>query len=586
MQRLLLGTLFSLSALLTYGQVTLVPEIENKEYRVNEPFTLTFLLEVKGNLQQESKLKLPDFSKFESLGNASQQQSAVVPAPNGELVNLYQLVYQCVLAPKHSGRIMIGSALVKVNGKMYKTEPFDIYVKEARKATVDIVPQHDFNVSLNLEVEDPSVYQYEPTVAVLRAYSKNISNFRKVKNVRYHGNRKVDIVPVPHSNYSIEEGDNGEPSQILNFYIIIPKEEGFIEVPAVTANVGNAYSRKSTALTSNKVKLKVKKLPENAPESFRNAVGDYKLDLSSLDVKGDVEVNKPITIKIKMYGKGNLSENIMPRLAASEDYQFYPPKYDNHVKVTDEGMIGDIVAEYIVVPRRAGNLKIKTETFAFFNPEKHVYQELLPSTLVVDVKTPEEIANARTPLERVNDYTNNVLEKVNTPIIKTEQLKIKEKDRLNWTAVITNFSVMLLLVGCGVVYQGVRKKRRRERELEKERLKPLGSIEETEREIRAKMTTDLYDYFDYLRDQLAHGRYEEWFKTLEELDNDIKNNVQCKSSSSFISELREQKGEALVHDYLKLQQDIQLYKYSPIKSSEDLQHLLQQVEKIYIQIGK
>ena len=122
-----------LSTIFTYGQVTLVPIIEDKDPKVNEKFTVTFVLEIDGNEYiQETPLRLPDFSKFNMIGTASDQNTYVDPRKN---IVINQIVYQAVLEPKQTGKIKIGSAVVQVNGKLYKTEPFDIYVNEAEKKT-------------------------------------------------------------------------------------------------------------------------------------------------------------------------------------------------------------------------------------------------------------------------------------------------------------------------------------------------------------------------------------------------------------------------------------------------------------------
>ena len=65
---------------------------DEKEFRQNKKFTLTFILQINGNeYVQESPIKLPDLSKFEQLGNASDQNTIVDPK-TGTFIN--QIVYQ------------------------------------------------------------------------------------------------------------------------------------------------------------------------------------------------------------------------------------------------------------------------------------------------------------------------------------------------------------------------------------------------------------------------------------------------------------------------------------------------------------
>ena len=130
MKNRFLYVLISLS-IFSYGQVSILSETNTKEYEVKEAFKLNIGLEILGNeLEQQTPIKLPDLSKFEILGNASEIFSFIDPE-TGTLVR--QVIYQLVLEPKQAGKIKIGSALVQVNGKIYKSESFDIFVKENSK---------------------------------------------------------------------------------------------------------------------------------------------------------------------------------------------------------------------------------------------------------------------------------------------------------------------------------------------------------------------------------------------------------------------------------------------------------------------
>src|SRR5690606_23387069 len=125
--------LFLFSALSVAGQVTLeVSEV--KDTKVNQKFNLTVLLEISGeNMVQETPLRMPDMSKFDIVGSASEQNTVVLDPKKGDVLN--QLIYQYVLSPKQSGKIKFGSVLVTVNGKIYKTEPFEINVRDSEKAS-------------------------------------------------------------------------------------------------------------------------------------------------------------------------------------------------------------------------------------------------------------------------------------------------------------------------------------------------------------------------------------------------------------------------------------------------------------------
>ena len=90
------------SSIFSYGQVSILSETNTKEYEVKEAFKLNIGLEILGNeLEQQTPVKLPDLSKFEILGNASEIFSFIDP-DTGMLVR--QVVYQLVLEPKQASQ--------------------------------------------------------------------------------------------------------------------------------------------------------------------------------------------------------------------------------------------------------------------------------------------------------------------------------------------------------------------------------------------------------------------------------------------------------------------------------------------------
>ncbi len=153
-----------------------------------------------------------------------------------------------------------------MNNKIYKTEPFDIFIRDVEKKSVAKNTDHD--VFLNMEIEDREIYQDQPTVAVLRVYSKSMDNLRKVRNIHLPEKEDLDVHPISFQKSEIDPAGYGNmPSQILAMFIVFPNESGFVEVPSVSASV-NSYSSKNK-IVSNKVKLNVKKLPEGSPESLK-----------------------------------------------------------------------------------------------------------------------------------------------------------------------------------------------------------------------------------------------------------------------------------------------------------------------------
>lgn len=568
--------LFLFSAVLTYGQVTLAIS-EVKEQKVNQPFNLTVLLEIAGeNMEQETPLRMPDTSKFDIIGTASEQNTVVLDPKKGNVLN--QLVYQMVLNPKQAGKFKFGSVLVTVNGKIYKTEPFEINVREGDKKSSVATANISDDLYLNMEIKDKTVYKNEPTIAVLRAYSRDYDNFRKVNNIQYPQHRNIRIKPVSFAKSEIES-HSGIASQIIAVFMIFPSETGNIEVPPISASLGRAP--KAEKISSNKVRLNVQKLPEGMPVHFKNAVGNFDITVANKNPAEIPQIEKPVNIAVEISGSGNFGTLHMPKILNSDDYVFFAPKISTKTNARKDGLIGNLVAEYVVIPKKTGPVTVRFEDFAYFNPEEKNYVDKGSKFIVLDVKTPEQIADAKSTLERVNDYTNNVLETVNTPVLQTHNLKVKDKSSINWKIVFGNLALMGAVLSLFLV---VRKKMTSRTLKPVMELKPITTIAETEAILRTQLSVQFDDSIEYLKKLAENKDYSKLLTAYDELHRDTKEIIGVNTESDFKKFLEKHKGQRFADDYRALSEQIQMEKYAPFHTDEHIDELLKSVIRLYSQI--
>ena len=570
--------LFLFSAIFTYGQVTLaVSDVKNP--RVNQRFNLTVILEISGeNMEQETPLRMPDLSKFDIIGSASEQNTVVLDAKKGDVLN--QMVYQWVLTPKEAGKIRFGSVLVTVNGKIYKTEPFEINVKDnEKKSAVAEHTNHSNEVYLNLELKKNVVYRNEPAVAVLRAYSKDYDNFRKVSNLQFSPQKNASIKPINYTKSEIETS-SGMASQVIGTFMIFPNESGPIAINAFSAVVGNAT--KPTKVSSNRVRLNVKKLPDGMPSNFKNAVGNFEVSVSQTNTDEIPEVDKPLNISVRLSGAGNFGSLDLPKIIDSPDYVFYTPQITTKTVPQKDGLSGDVIAEYVVIPKKAGSISINFENFSFFNPKEVQYTDLGPKSLLLNVKTPGEIADAKSTIEKVNDYTNIVLETVNTPVLQTHNLKIKNKDKINWKIVAGNLGLMVAVLSLFVVLR----KRQEKKKVKPQQLRSSISIAETEEIIRKKIGHQFDENIEYLKILKENKDFETFFTAYQELNNETKNFFSVTNESEFRNYLEQNKGAHVAEQYRILSEKIQIEKYAPFHTAEHIDLILEAIISFYNEIIK
>ncbi|WP_159477547.1 BatD family protein [Chryseobacterium sp. 18068] len=577
MKQKIIYAIFTLISVISYGQVQLYMKSDKTDYNGKEIVNLTIVLELNGNnLEQKSKIMLPDLSKFNMIGSGSFNQ-IVNDADTNTAIDQY--ITRIALEPKQKGKVRIGSVLVNVNNKIYKTEPFDIFIKDIEKKPIANLAN---DVYLNMEIEDREVYQDQPTIAVLRVYSKNIDNLRKVKNIRLPQQENLNVHAISLKRSDIDpSGYANMASQVLAVFMVFPNESGYVEVPSVSASV-NTFSTKSK-IASNKVRLNVKKLPEGSPESFKNAVGNFKVAVYC-PPNEKIEAKKPVNVTVKVSGEGNLADMSLPKIEESPDYEIFAPKITTHLNPGLTGMKGEILAKYILIPKKAGELIVKTEAFAFFNPAEKEYVNLGQEKLGLTAFSHDQVLEARSTVEKVNEYTNTFLETVDSPVLKTTSFKVKEKSKFNWNVLFVNVAILIGLFIAYMLFKYWQKKQSIIKE--KPIPKPLGSVAETEKKIRESLKTDISDYFAYLENLKISGDYPKFFETFDEMDAEVRNQYFQSSKEDFKVFLERQNGSSVAESYQELLQKVQIEKYSPITSEDSLNDLLKDIVKLYSLISK
>lgn len=569
--------LLLVSSVFTYGQVSVVTEVNKKELNGKEAFTLTIVQETIGadNIQ-ETPLRMPDLSKFNKIGEGSVRNTLVDPQTK-TVIN--QLVYEYVLEPKQTGKVMIGSALVTVNGKIYKSEPFYINVREGDFNRKSLAENSSENVYLNIEVQNQEVYKNQPTIAVLRAYSKDFNDLRRVGKVHFPDSEDFEIKPVSFERSDIQHKSN-MVSQVIAVMMILPNAEGKISIPPVSVAYNEAGNR-IEKLKSNAIKLSVKKLPMGSPKSFKNAVGKFDFSISNLSKNKALEVNKPIDILVKIKGEGNINEAHLPRLINSTHYTFYKPEISSKVKNSKSGFEGEVSAHYVLVPKKTGAITVVTEAFSFFNPSQSKYINLGKKSLNLDVLSAEQISSNKSTIQKVNEISNSVLDNVHSPIISTKDLKIKNENtgKLQWKTLAANYSLIgLFLIIIAFFFSLIKKMIA---------LKPktqqvsLGSVEETEQKIREELNSKPNVDFESLKKLIHQEKYPLFFEEFDKMSQSIEQYLVKHKNVDLKKYFENKGGKVLSEKYNQLMHQIRIEKYSPFTTKEHLQSLISEIEILY-----
>lgn len=319
------------------------------------------------------------------------------------------------------------------------------------------------------------------------------------------------------------------------------------------------------------------------PEDFKNAVGNFDVSVANMSANEIPEVEKPVNITLKLSGAGNFGSLHLPKIVDSEQYVYFAPKITTKTTAETNGLSGDIIADYVVIPKKTGAVTVNFENFSFFNPAEQKYVDLGSKSILLNVKTHEQVADSKTTLEKVNDYTNTVLETVNTPVLQTHSLKIKDKSKINWKIVVGNLALMASLLSLFLVL----KKKVSHRKLRPAAItKPIVTIAETEELLRKKMNHQFDDNIEYLKKLAENKDFTKFFSTYDELKEETKKLYNLSTESELKKYLEENKGHLFADKYRALSEQIQIEKYAPFHSEEHIEELLKGIISLYSDIRK
>jgi hypothetical protein len=132
------------------------------------------------------------------------------------------------------------------------------------------------------------------------------------------------------------------------------------------------YSRRQVKMASPKQDITVQDLPvKGRPADFNGAIGLFSLAVSADPLKG--KVGDPITLKMKITGKGNFDMVQAPVLTDQQGWKSYPASEN-----LEDGNRSSRTKrfEQAIVPTRANLTAIPSLQFSYFDPEAKQYVTL------------------------------------------------------------------------------------------------------------------------------------------------------------------------------------------------------------------
>ncbi|AWG20960.1 BatD protein [Flavobacterium faecale] len=400
MKRLILVVFLISQAVM--AQIQFEARVSKNTLGINERLRIDFYMNFDGDNFSE-----PNFDGFRVIAGPSQQvsQSWV----NGR--SSFEKMYSYYLVPNHKGNIVIKSATIEYDGKVYKTSNVKINVTDAVQQPQQGQQQQygdpnqpavsaDNNIYLVADISNGNPYINEPITVVYKlyfSYNIGITNWRELNKPKYNDfwSQNIDIKKLV-----AEEGQfKGQKYRyvVLRKTVLYPQKSGKLDIEPLSLDIDvqlptnryDIYGRMQVTDGNKRVSagsktINVKALPEaGKPADFSGAVG--KFDFKVTSSKTSLKNGESLDLLVSVSGKGNLKLFTLPKPVVPNALEMYDAVHTDNVETPLSGMTGSISDSYTIVPQYKGSYPVKPIQFSYFDLGSKSYKTISSPEIMIDV---------------------------------------------------------------------------------------------------------------------------------------------------------------------------------------------------------
>jgi BatD DUF11 like domain len=366
-----------------------------------EQFQVTFTFDG-SDYNSVRNFKAPEFGQFVVISGPN--QSTNMQWVNGRMSA--SISYTFLLYARQSGKMTIGSASIEYKGKTLKSSPIPIEVtqgKPKQQQAQTNQPSADVgdNLIIKASADKQRVRQGEQLTVTFKLYTRvSVTGYDLAKAPTFDGFWSEDF-EMPKQPVQITETLNGKQyrSIVIKKTALFATQAGNLKIAPLEARCAvQVQSKRRTNdpfdqffndpffqqvqtvnmdIKSNPLTISVDPIPASAPSGFSGAIGRFAFN-ANVDTR-NVKAGDPITLRISVLGSGNIKLVTLPKPQLPADIESYEPKISEEIS-RDGGIIrGKKIAEYLLIPRNAGQRMLDPMQFVYFDLEKGEYITLRSS---------------------------------------------------------------------------------------------------------------------------------------------------------------------------------------------------------------
>ena len=339
---------------------------------------------------------------------------------NGHTSSSSSITFTYTLYAAKDGSFTIPPAHARINGRMVASRAAKVVVSGRSRNSGGAPKMHGED-----ESREPSMASAGTRITANDLFIKVTANKRRVHEqepilLTYKVYSLVDLtqlegkmpdltgfhsqeVPLPQQKSFHLERVNGKPYRAVTWsqYVMYPQMTGKLQIPSITfkgivvqqnrsvdpfeafLNGGSGYVEVHRNIVAPGLTVQVDPLPAK-PAGFSGGVGRF--NISAQLTKKEVKAGDPVTLRVVVGGNGNLKLIKQPEVNFPKDFDKYDAKVTDKTKLTSTGVGGNMIYDFLFVPRNQGTYTIPAVSFTYYDTGLNAYKTIKtqPFKLVVD----------------------------------------------------------------------------------------------------------------------------------------------------------------------------------------------------------
>ena len=339
---------------------------------------------------------------------------------NGHTSSSSSVTITYTLYAAKNGSFTIGASHAVVGGKRLSSRPVKIQVSGHAQRTNGAPNMHGqdsydqprmrsagsaisgSDLFIKVSASKKRVHEQEPILLTYKVYTQVDLTQLEGKMPDLKGFHTQEV-PLPQQKTFHTETVNGRPYKCVTWsqYVMYPQMTGRLEIPSITFkgivvqqnrnvdpmeaffNGGSGYVEVKKDIKAPGITLQVDPLPQR-PANFSGGVGKFNIS-ASLDKK-EVKASEPITLRVVVGGIGNLKLLKQPVVNFPKDFDKYDAKVTDKTRLTANGVEGNMVYDFLAVPRNQGSYTIPSVELTYYDTGKNAYKTIKTQPFKVEVE--------------------------------------------------------------------------------------------------------------------------------------------------------------------------------------------------------